>query len=270
MTMQKAYELAAAAVRQRYAEQRPEALAALDALRKADVAVYTGTFDHVHEVLTRLGVPFTLDPKAFKLEQRVVFVNCASSVEEERVRRLEAHVREGATLVTSDWALTHLVQKAFPGTVEWTGRATGNEVVGVEPAKDSLWGEIVVLGADPQWWLESSSHPIRIVDEARVRVEAASHELLDKQQAAAVAVAFPWGRGRVFHVISHFWLTATRAPGPRHRGPAIDFLAEGMRLSGEGIGRVLRTAGDGAEDVGFAALQSAATSTELVAALCCR
>jgi hypothetical protein len=268
--MENAYRLAAAAVRQRFAEQRPQDLAALGRLTASDVAVYSGSFDHVEEVLKRLGVPYTLNPAVQKMAARVIFVNCSNSYSEALVRALPRCVEAGALLVTSDWGLGRVVQSAFPSTVRWTGRATGDEVVSVEPGLESLWSEVVVLGAEPQWWLEGSSHPIEVLDGERVRVEAASHELLARYGTPVVAVSFDWGRGGVFHVISHFWHRRTRTPTERYRGPGTEFLQAGMRLSGAGIEKVLREARVAATTVNFGALQSAATATELVAQLCAR
>jgi len=52
--MKKAYEVAAIAVCQRFAEQRPEDLHVLNRLRKQDIAVYAGSFDRVEDILACL------------------------------------------------------------------------------------------------------------------------------------------------------------------------------------------------------------------------
>ncbi len=269
--MEKAYQLAALAVRRRLAEQHADALDVLDHLRRQDVTVFSGTFDHVEEVLRRLDVPFALDPDPKKLSSAITFANCSGQLNAELVERVEPYVRAGGWLVSSDWSLQHVVEVAFPNTVRrHTGRNTGTEVVAVEPALDSFWSAVVVLGADPQWWLESSSYPIEVLDPERVRVEAASHELLVRYGAPAVAVRFDWEQGQVFHVISHFWLKESRVPRERYRSPCTDFLRLGLRLSEGGIDRVLKEAQVGPEDLTFAEIQSAATSTELIAQLCIR
>jgi hypothetical protein len=265
--MARAYDLAARAVRRRLAEQRPDQLATLDEVRKGDLAVFTGSYDSVKEVLSRLGLPFTTNPR--KLQAAVVFTDCPGSGHPALVQNIEPHVREGAWLVSSDWSLHHVVEAAFPGMVRWDRKKqTADEVVPVEAYLDSSWSEVVVPGADPQWWLEAGSYPITIVDTERVRVEAVSHELLVKHGSGVVAVRFDWGAGHVFHVISHFWLKRSRAPGQRYQGPCTDFLRGGMRLSEEGIAQVLAEARLEPEDLNFACIQSAATSTELIAQLC--
>jgi len=234
------------------------------------VAVLSGTYDNVQNVLTALHVPCTLDPALDRLTAPILFVNCSSAYREELAGVLADRVEAGATLVTSDWALGNLIEHAFPGTIRWTRRSSGDEVVSVEPSLDSLWSETVVLGVEPQWWLENSSHPIEVLDTDRVRVEAASHDLLARYDAPVVAVRFGWGRGDVFHVMSHFWHNRSRTPTERHNGPCTDFMRAGMRLSDAGIAAVLDASGRGADNVNFAMLQSAVASTELVAQLCVR
>jgi hypothetical protein len=267
--MQAAYALAAAAVRQRFAEQHPDYLEVLASLRRPDVAVFKGTYDSVEEVLDRLGLPYQLDPKPAKLAARIVFANCSSSARPAYAGRLEPLVRQGAWLVSSDWSLHNVVEQDFPGTVRWfRNRRTGDEVVSVEPGLESVWSDVVVLGADPQWWLESSSYLIEVLDPQKVRVEAASHELLVHYQAPAVAVRFAWEQGQVYHVISHFWLKRSRTPAERYRGPCTDFLRDGMKLSEDGMAQAIRAAKVQAANINFAMIQSAATATELVAQLC--
>jgi hypothetical protein len=265
--MQTAYRVAALAVRQRFAEQHPDDLEVLNRISRDDVAAYSGSYDQVEEVLNCLEVPARIDPDARKLEARVVFANCSSRYEPALVERIAGHVAAGNWLVSSDWTLHYVLEKAFPDTVRWTKRSTGTEIVSVEPYQDSLWSEIVVLGADPQWWLWGS-YPIEVVDPEKVSVEAASHDLLVRYNAPVVAVRFGWERGNVFHVISHFWAKHSRMPTSRHQGPCTDFLKAGMRLTDEGIARVLREAGVEPDSVNFAMLQSASTATELVAQIC--
>lgn len=268
--MKKAYEVAAIAVRQRLVEQRPEDLHVLNKLRKQDVAVYAGSFDRVEDILACLNVPCTMNPDASKLDAQIIFVNCSSSYDKALIEHLSQRVNEGKWLVSSDWALGRFIEPAFPGMVKFTGRATGDEVISVEPSLNSLWSDVVVLGADPQWWLEGSSHPIAILSPDKVAIEAASHDLLSRHSAPVVAVSFDWGKGHVFHVISHFWCKRSRTPTQRHQGPCTDFLKAGMKLSDDSIDKVLAIAQIKADTLNFAQLQSAVTSTELIAQLCIR
>ena len=72
------------------------------------------------------------------------------------------------------------------------------------------------------------------------------------------------------NAISFAGAEGNRAPTLRHKGPCTDFLKAGMRLSDEGIEKVLQQAGIQPDTLNFAQLQSAATSTELIAQLCVR
>lgn len=268
--MQTAYKVAALAVRQRFAEQHPDYLAIINRIRQGEIAVYSGSFDRVEDILQCLNLPFELNPDAKKLTSQIIFVNCSNSYNQELIDQLRKQVEAGKWLVSSDWALGHFIAKAFPNTVAWNQRTTGDEVISVEASLNSLWSEVVVLGADPQWWLEGSSHPIEILNFEKVQIEAASHDLLARYNAPIVAVSFDWGKGHVFHVISHFWCKRSRTPTARHQGPCTDFLKAGMKLSDEGIEKVLHQAGIQPNSLNFAQIQTAATSTELIAQLCVR
>lgn len=269
--MAKAYTLAAHAVRQRLEEQHPERLEVLNGLTGRDVAVFTGQYDSVQEVLRRLKVPFVTDPWARNLRNsKIAFANCTGTTPRVLSTRAEPFVRDGGWLVSTDWSLESVVQRHFPGTVRRKASGiTPDQVVAVEADNGSLWSEVVVLGTDPQWWLETSSYPIEILDEDKVHVEAASHELYVQHQAPAVAVRFDWHAGHVYHVISHLWLKRTRVPRQgRYGGSCLDFLREGMRLSETGIEQACKRSRIKVESLNFATMQSAATSTELVAQLC--
>lgn len=266
--MNKAYALAAAAVRQRYREQHPEYLDVLSELKKQDIAVYTGSYDKVETVLDHLQIPYTLNAAVRSWKAFLVFANCPGTNHSGLTKNIANLVNDGTWLVSSDWSLANVVAPHFPDTIRRGQGVSGDEVVGVEPWHDSLWSDIVVLGCDPQWWLEGSSYPIHIDNPEMVKIEAVSHDMLVKYKQSAVAVRFPWGAGEVFHIISHFYLKRTRLAHAKHQSCATDFLREGMKLSEEGIEHVLKTAKLKPDSINFATLQSAATSAELVARLC--
>lgn len=263
-----AYKVAAVSVRQRFAEQHPEMLDILNRINQSNIAVYSGSFDKVEEVLKYLQVPYTMNPNTENLNAEIIFVNCSTNYDNQLIKDLSQQVENGKYLVSSDWALGRFIAKAFPNTVKPTNNSTKDEVISVEANLNSLWSEVVVLGADPQWWLETSSHPIEILNHEKVQIEAASHDLLKNYNAPIVAVSFDWGKGHVFHVISHFWCKRTRVLTPRHQAPCTDFLEAGMKLSQEGIEKVLRETNIRANTLNFAQIQSAATATELIAQLC--
>jgi len=265
--MKQAYKLAAIAVRQRLKEQYPERLKILDNFSKDRVAVYSGSYDRAEDVLNCLEIPYTLNPNPQKIADKIVFVNCSSSYDDRLIKNIEKYVSQGSWLVSSDWTLHYLIETAFPNTVRWNKKRTNDEIVSVEPNLNSLWSDIVVLGADPQWWLWGS-YPIEVLNTEKVKIEAASHDLLVRYNSPVVAVNFNWGKGYVFHVISHFWAKRTNSFSPRHSQPCTDFLKAGMKLSNSGIEEVLSRAKIAPKSLNFAQIQSAATATELVAQLC--
>lgn len=60
--------------------------------------------------------------------------------------------------------------------------------------------------ASPVWWLECSSYPIEIINKGKVKVLVRSNELKRKYQHDPVIIMFEWGKGVVYHMISHFYL----------------------------------------------------------------
>ena len=83
-----------------------------------------------------IGIPFAhIDPSALlRMElspESTIYVNCPSSFPREAALKLAKFVEEGGQLITTDWALKHVLEAAFPGTVKVAG-STGDEVVAVE------------------------------------------------------------------------------------------------------------------------------------------
>lgn len=60
--------------------------------------------------------------------------------------------------------------------------------------------------AAPVWWLEGSSYPIEILDKKKVKVLVRSEELKRRYKHDPVIISFEYGKGVVYHMISHFYL----------------------------------------------------------------
>ena len=109
----------------------------LDSVTDSDIVCVRGTYDHIHLVLEAIEIPFshvspdTLTSMELKPEQ-TVYVNCPSSFPKESAMVLERFVSAGGQLITTDWALKHVLEVAFPGTVKFSGNSSGDEVVAVE------------------------------------------------------------------------------------------------------------------------------------------
>lgn len=229
----KAYRAGARMAKERIAREAPLDAEALGRVEASDVVVVSGRYDHVELVLGALEMPFTpvgprqLGQVELRREQLLV-VNCPGDLAERDVHRVRDFVSMGGSLFTTDWALQRVIERGFPGTVAFNARPTGDDVVPIEVLDDEnpfLRG-VIDERDDPQWWLESSSHPIRVLDRERVQVLIASRELGRRYGESAVAVLFPWGKGEVFHMISHYYLQRTELRTARHRAGASSYYAE--------------------------------------------
>jgi len=230
---ERAYRAAATITREQMRRDAPDRARVLDEVEKSDVVVVTGQYDRVQQVLEALEVehtvidPHELDRLTLRPEQLLI-VNCPGQVSSHAITRIRAFVKAGGSLFTTDWALKHVVEPAFPGVLAFNERPTADDVVRIEVKDpDNIYLQGVMDGQDdPQWWLEASSYPIRIVDTERVQVLITSKELGEKYGEEPVAVWFRWGEGEVFHMISHYYLQRTELRTQRHQAPAASYFAE--------------------------------------------
>ncbi|MDP7266314.1 MAG: hypothetical protein QGH39_12235 [Candidatus Thermoplasmatota archaeon] len=191
----------------------PESAKALKEVTEADVVVVDGTYDHAHLVLELAGIPFvrinTANMDTIKLRpDQTLFINCPGQVSDMAIRKIVTFVNGGGLLITTDWALKHVIERAFPKTMKYNQKPTQDEVVRInvlDPENPILDG-FLEEGMDPLWWLEGSSYPIVVQDKKKVNVLVESKELEGKYGEAPVICEFSWGEGRVVHMISHFYL----------------------------------------------------------------
>jgi len=229
----RAYKAAAHITREQLRRDAPERARALDDVKQSDVVVVAGIYDHVESVLQALEVPHTVigTHHVERIELRpeqLLIVNCPGDVSAAAVARIRAFVEAGGSLFTTDWALKHVVEPAFPGVLAFSKAPTPDDVVRIEVRDaDNIYLQGVLDGQDdPQWWLEASSYPISILDKERVEVLITSRELGEKYGEAPVAVWFRWGEGDVFHMISHYYLQRTELRTARHGSSAGAYFAE--------------------------------------------
>jgi len=229
----RAYSAAAHITREQLRRDAPDRARVLDEVKSSDVVVVRGQYDHVESVLAALDVPFTVidtgyvDQVELRPEQLLI-VNCPGQVSSRAVARIRAFVEQGGSLFTTDWALKHVLEPAFPGVLEFKQAPTRDDVVRIEVLdRDNIYLQGVLDGQDdPQWWLEGASYPISIVDHERVHVLITSRELEQKYGESPVAVWFRWGEGDVFHMISHYYLQRTELRTARHQSGAGAYFSE--------------------------------------------
>jgi hypothetical protein len=267
MSMQSAYRVAEELLKDRLRKEAPEALRELEDLSAADIIVTRGQYDHIEQVFSHGGIPCTtVDPGSIDSAElrpdQVMFVNCAGNFTPPGLRKLHQFVHEGGFLFTTDWALKNVLEPAFPGFVEYNERPTADAVVRVEilSADDPFLSSILGPGDDPQWWLEGSSYPIRVLDPEKVQVLVKSKELEEKWGEAPVFVTFPFGAGRVYHMISHFYLQRTETRTKRHAGTSYDFLKE----KGISEAEFAKYAALGADESNLGSVESALASRSML------
>lgn len=264
-TRQRAYRSGARVARERLRTEAPLDAAALDEIRESDIVVVPGIYDHVEQVLGALEMPFTrLAPERVRdmnlRPEQLLVINCPGQIGRRGAEVVRRFVEAGGSLFSTDWALRHVVEPAFPDTIAFNERPTADTVVRIEVLSgDNPFLAGVMDGEDdPQWWLEGSSYPIRILDPDRVEVLIRSAELGQRYGETPVAVLFTHGEGEVFHMISHYYLQRTELRNARHARPAEDYAAEkGVEMS-----MAMRADMDG---LSLGEVESAATSARLLA-----
>jgi hypothetical protein len=231
--MNNAYRIAGELLKDRLKDVDPDALSGLQDIKEADVIVVKGQYDHIEQVLSLAGTPFTLIPpknldEAELRPDQIVFINCPGQIGPRGLRKLTTFVSSGGFLFTTDWALKHVLEPAFPGFVEFNQRQTADEVVRVEvlDTADPFLKSLLGPNDDPQWWLEGSSYPIRILDEKKVHVLVKSKDIQEKYGESPVFVTFDYEGGKIYHMISHFYLQRSETRTKRQQASAANYLDE--------------------------------------------
>lgn len=235
-------------------------------LRQTQVVVVTGKYDQGEGVLDLCEIPCTRvhaqATDALRLDpDQVLFVNCPGKLPEKGVARVRDFVERGGLLVTTDWALTHVVEKAFPGFIEYNHTPTKDDVVRVvfEQVQDTFLEGLLDPDEDPLWWLEGSSYPIRVLHPS-VRTLVSSQEMKTKYGEAPIVCAFEVGAGKVYHMTSHFFLQRTETRTKRQQQGGTDYLA----AKGVPEGTLSVSAVAAATSANVGELQSAYTSARAV------
>ena len=270
--MDAAYKVSNALVRERMERDNPEDVEILDSVKESDIICVQGTYDHIHLVLQAIKVPFAhvthnqLSHIDLKPEQ-TVYVNCPSDFPEVCAKKLSAFVEAGGMLITTDWALKNVIEVGFPNTIKFNGRSSGDEVVSVEIVDKT--GDEVLKGfidqekdAAPVWWLEGSSYPIEILDKKRVNVLVRSKDLKEKYGADPVIVSFEWGKGIVYHMISHFYLQRSETRSQKQATGASEY-AKCQNMSSITVA-MFEEMETNTPELNYGQVQSAATSSEFV------
>ncbi|HPZ07780.1 MAG TPA: hypothetical protein PL110_06685, partial [Candidatus Eremiobacteraeota bacterium] len=211
--MDKANEAAGQVVRIRMEQQKPDKYRVWEDVEDSDIIVVTGVYDHLQDVLDATRTPYSLispgELSRVKLNPRqILMINCPGDVDRKAIEKIKDFVKAGGYLFTTDWCLSNILEKAFPGFVEYNNNPTRDDVVEVQIADkgNPFLMNVFDRNATPCWWLENSSYPIRIVNDRKVNVLITSKEMDRKYGEPSIAITFPYGDGKVIHMTSHFYL----------------------------------------------------------------
>nr|MDO8108796.1 hypothetical protein [Candidatus Sigynarchaeota archaeon] len=243
--MENAYKLSAEIVC-----QEKKSLEGMEAKRwqkanKVTIIVIPGEYDTVEIVLDSLDLEYeTRDPGDFDElalnNNDIVIINCpGKGFSDAGLATLKNHVAGGGLVITTDWALKHVVQRAFPGFIEHNGLETSTPFVDVR-VTDTIVDylkDLVAPGTTPRWWLEEGSYPIRILN-SNVRRILTSQEMKSEYQDPTIACIIHFGKGQVMHMTSHLFLE-NAAPLDSEEKSALPDLLQNWQIDQKTRSRIL-------------------------------
>ena len=215
---------------------------------KSDLLVVQGSFDQIGKVLDALEIAYTttsaeelIRGRRVKLnDYKFVFWNCGEAPQADLSRfhaKIKAWVKKGGYLFTTDWGIAHVLAPAFPEYVSTHGNRAPlvETVLHVQPNAKTrhhpLLEGVFLRDAKAQWWLEQASFDIVIEDRENVEVLIECPQLKRIfHREPAVAITFRHGKGRVLHVMGHYFQKMGNLAGTLagHR-LALNFILEKMK-----------------------------------------
>lgn len=150
---------------------------------------------------------------------KVMIVNCEGRIPKEAFQTIRDWVSRGGYLVSTDWTLHNLLEKAFPGYISWNGAETDGSIVDARVTEED---PVLLQGLDnirvSTWKLDRESQMVRVLKPDAVRVLARSVHLARRDPNARngaglgtnpyytgiLACEFQFGRGHVLHLVGHY------------------------------------------------------------------
>ena len=235
--MSTAYRVAQEMIKDKLKDVDEGMAAEFEELGQSDVIVSIGVHDYIEQVFNGIGLKHNLiNPQQFeKIDldpDKIIFINCPGNVSSKGLRNLVTFVEKGGFLFTTDWALRHVIDPGFPGYIKYNNRPTNDEVVRVDilAEEDPFLQSLIGPNDDPQWWLEGSSYPIEILNQKEVDILIKSKEIEKKYGESAVFVTFDYGKGKVYHMISHFYLQRAETRTARHAKSGAEYANEKLNM----------------------------------------
>ena len=235
--MSTAYRVAQEMIKDKLKDVDEGMAAEFEELGQSEVIVSIGVHDYIEQVFNGIGLKHNLiNPQQFeKIDldpDKIIFINCPGSVTSKGLRNLVTFVEKGGFLFTTDWALRHVIEPGFPGYIKYNNRPTNDEVVRVDilAEEDPFLQSLIGPNDDPQWWLEGSSYPIEILNHKEVDILIKSKEIEKKYGESAVFVTFDYGKGKIYHMISHFYLQRAETRTARHAKSGAEYANEKQNM----------------------------------------
>jgi len=235
--MSTAYRVAQEMIKDKLKDVDEGMAAEFEELGQSEVIVSIGVHDYIEQVFNGIGLKHNLiNPQQFeKIDldpDKIIFINCPGNVSSKGLRNLVTFVEKGGFLFTTDWALRHVIEPGFPGYIKYNNRPTNDEVVRVDilAEEDPFLQSLIGPNDDPQWWLEGSSYPIEILNHKEVDILIKSKEIEKKYGESAVFVTFDYGKGKIYHMISHFYLQRAETRTARHAKSGAEYANEKLNM----------------------------------------
>ena len=235
--MSTAYRVAQEMIKDKLKDVDEDMAAEFEELGQSEVIVSTGVHDNIEQVFNGIGLKhYLINPQQFeKIDldpDQIIFINCPGNVTSKGLRNLVTFVEKGGFLFTTDWALRHVIEPGFPGYIKYNNRPTNDEVVRVDilAEEDPFLQSLIGPNDDPQWWLEGSSYPIEILNHKEVDILIKSKEIEKKYGESAVFVTFDYGKGKIYHMISHFYLQRAETRTARHAKSGAEYANEKLNM----------------------------------------
>ncbi|MFX0103212.1 MAG: hypothetical protein ACFFCS_26845 [Candidatus Hodarchaeota archaeon] len=266
-TMKQAYSASSKILKKKMERERKADFQTLNQIMDNEIIIIRGTYDRIEDVFDILKIPYGL-MEDYQFEgvnirpTQTLIINCpGDGFSKKSLEKIKDFVKEGGFLLTTDWVLKNVLEKIFPDHVKFNEQSTRDDVVKVEIVDKSspyLKG-MFEKDAEPLWWLESTSYPIKILRPNDVKVLIQSREMKKKYGESPIVITFNYEKGTVLHMTSHYYLQRTELRSDRHKKSAKEYAVEEMGLSKEEI------AGDADfDDLSLAEAESAYTSQQFI------
>ncbi len=169
-----------------------------------------GIWDNSDATLRAFGIPHqTIKAKELTdlslNHTKVLVVNCPGNVPAATYQKVRDFVASGGYLLSTDWTLSNLVSRAFPGYLEWNGAKTSKLMVDAQVI-DQDPGLFAGIVSQAWWKMDEGSEVCTVMKPSVVRVLVASRILseVDPDRRGVLAAYFQFGRGAVLHLVGHF------------------------------------------------------------------